>query len=45
MAHKTFSQKPADISRRWILIDASQAPLGRTATTIAQYLVGKYKPT
>lgn len=45
MAHKTFSQKPADVSRRWILIDASQAPLGRTATTIAQYLVGKYKPT
>ena len=31
MAHKTFSQKPADVSRRWILIDASQAPLGRTA--------------
>ena len=45
MAHKTFSQKTADVSRRWILIDASQAPLGRTATAIAQYLVGKYKPT
>ena len=34
MAHKTFSQKPADVSRRWILIDASQAPLGRTANAL-----------
>lgn len=42
---KTFSQKTADVSRRWILVDASQAPLGRTATTIAKYLIGKYKPT
>jgi large subunit ribosomal protein L13 len=42
---KTFSQKPAEISRRWILVDASEASLGRVATTIAKYLIGKYKPT
>ena len=42
---KTFSQKPADITRRWILVDASEASLGRVATTIAKYLIGKYKPT
>ena len=42
---KTFSQKPADVQRRWILIDASTAPLGRVATEIAKYLIGKYKPT
>lgn len=42
---KTFSQKPADISRRWILIDASTAPLGRVATCAAKYLIGKYKTT
>jgi large subunit ribosomal protein L13 len=42
---KTFSQKPADVSRKWILIDASQAPLGRVSTIIAKYLIGKYKPT
>jgi large subunit ribosomal protein L13 len=42
---KTYSQKPSEISRRWILIDASEAPLGRVATTIAKYLIGKYKPT
>lgn len=42
---KTYSQKPNEVSRRWILIDASQAPLGRVSTEIAKYLIGKYKPT
>jgi large subunit ribosomal protein L13 len=42
---KTYSQKPSELSRRWILIDASSAPLGRVSTTIAKYLIGKYKPT
>lgn len=42
---KTFSQKPADVTRRWVLIDATDAPLGRVATEIAKYLIGKYKPT
>lgn len=42
---KTFSQKPADVTRQWFLIDASEAPLGRVATQIAKYLIGKYKPT
>lgn len=41
---KTYSQKQSEISRRWILIDASDAPLGRVATQIAKYLIGKYKP-
>lgn len=44
MAFKTHSAKPSEVSRRWLLIDASEAPLGRTATTIAHYLIGKYKP-
>lgn len=42
---KTYSQKPSEVTRRWILIDASQAPLGRVATQIATYLTGKYKPS
>lgn len=42
---KTYSQKPSEISRRWILIDASTAPIGRVAVQIARYLTGKYKPT
>ncbi|MEI7689944.1 MAG: 50S ribosomal protein L13, partial [Candidatus Saccharibacteria bacterium] len=42
---KTYSQKPTEVNRRWILIDASSATLGRVATAIAKYLIGKYKPT
>ena len=42
---KTFSQKPADVARRWVVIDAASAPLGRVSTEIAKYLIGKYKPT
>lgn len=45
MASKTYSQKPAEVSRRWVLIDAESAPLGRLSTEIAKYLIGKYKPT
>lgn len=43
--NQTYSQKPTEVTRRWILIDASSAPLGRVATTISKYLIGKYKPT
>jgi large subunit ribosomal protein L13 len=42
---KTYSQKSSEIIRRWILIDASTAPLGRVATEVSKYLIGKYKPT
>ena len=42
---KTYSQKPSEISRRWVLFDASELPLGRLSTMIATYLTGKYKPT
>lgn len=42
---KTFSLKQADISRNWVIIDASTAPLGRLASFIARRLTAKYKPT
>ena len=42
--NKTYSAKPSEVSRRWILIDAADAPLGRISTTIATYLTGKNKP-
>ncbi len=45
MAHKTFSQKPADVTREWFLVDASELPLGRIATIVADKLIGKSKPT
>lgn len=44
MSQKTFSAKPSDVTRKWYVIDASQAPLGRTATLIATLLTGKGKP-
>ena len=43
--NKTYSQKPSEIERTWLLIDASELPLGRLATIIATKLIGKDKPT
>lgn len=42
---RTFIQKPDSIQRKWVLIDAASAPLGRVSVVVAKYLVGKYKPT
>jgi len=42
---KTFSLKSKQIDRKWHLLDASEAPLGRLATQAAQLLIGKGKPT
>ncbi|MFO0971495.1 MAG: 50S ribosomal protein L13 [Candidatus Saccharimonadales bacterium] len=41
---KTYSAKPTEVTRNWLLIDASEAPLGRIATVIAGHLTGKNKP-
>lgn len=41
---KTYSAKPTDVTRKWYLIDASEAPMGRIATQIASLLTGKGKP-
>src|SRR5579884_2933333 len=42
---KTYSQKPAEVSRKWYLIDASTASLGRISTMAASLLLGKGKAT
>lgn len=42
---KTFSPKPTDISRKWLILDASQTTMGRVATAAASLLIGKAKPT
>jgi large subunit ribosomal protein L13 len=42
---KTFTLKPQDIERRWLLVDATGLPLGRLASRVAQILRGKHKPT
>jgi large subunit ribosomal protein L13 len=41
---KTFSPKPRDIERRWYVIDADGAVLGRLASEVAKLLRGKHKP-
>lgn len=41
---KTYSAKPTDVIRKWHILDASQAPLGRIATQAAELLTGKTKP-
>ena len=41
---KTYSPKPRDIERRWYVLDASGAILGRLATQAASILRGKHKP-
>jgi large subunit ribosomal protein L13 len=41
---KTYSAKPSDVTRKWYVVDASEAPLGRVATKIATLLTGKGKP-
>jgi large subunit ribosomal protein L13 len=40
---KTYSAKPADIERKWLLIDADGLVLGRLASLIAMRLRGKHK--
>ena len=41
---KTFSAKPSDIDKKWLLIDADGLVLGRLASIIAMRLRGKHKP-
>jgi large subunit ribosomal protein L13 len=42
---KTFSAKPSDIEKKWLLIDAEGLVLGRLASLIAMRLRGKHKPS
>src|SRR5688572_31298863 len=43
-AHRaTQSARPAEVVRRWFLVDAQDAPLGRLASRIATILRGKHK--
>ena len=41
----TFSQKPADVTKKWVLIDAEGLVVGRLASIVANILRGKNKPT
>ena len=42
---KTYSAKPSEINKKWILIDAEGLVLGRLASIVAMILRGKHKST
>ena len=42
---KTFSAKPAEVQKKWVVIDAKGLVVGRLATLVAMRLRGKHLPT
>ena len=41
---KTFTARPSDIHRQWLVVDAAGKNLGRLATQVSMVLRGKHKP-
>ncbi|MBI2234174.1 MAG: 50S ribosomal protein L13 [Micavibrio aeruginosavorus] len=41
---KTYSAKPSEITKKWVIVDAENMVLGRLASIIAMRLRGKHKP-
>ena len=44
MQKTTVSLRPADVEKRWIVVDAENAVVGRLASFIAMRLRGKHRP-
>ncbi len=42
---KTYSAKPAEVDKKWVVIDANGLVVGRLASIVALRLRGKHKPT
>jgi large subunit ribosomal protein L13 len=42
---KTFVAQPAEVEKKWILIDAEGLVVGRLASVVAMRLRGKHKPS
>jgi large subunit ribosomal protein L13 len=42
---KTHIVKPADLKKKWVLVDATDQTLGRLASQVAHVLRGKHKAT
>ena len=42
---KTYSAKPAEVEKKWVMIDATGLVVGRLASLVALRLRGKHKPT
>ncbi len=45
MFGNTTVTKPAEVAKKWILVDATDLVVGRLATLVAMRLRGKHKPT
>jgi large subunit ribosomal protein L13 len=41
----TYSAKPAEVEKKWVMIDAKGLVVGRLASIVALRLRGKHKPT
>ena len=42
---RTYSARPAEVEKQWVVIDATDLIVGRLAALIAMRLRGKHKPT
>lgn len=42
---RTYSAKPSEIEKKWLIIDAKDVVLGRLASEVSKILRGKHKPT
>ncbi|MCD8204954.1 MAG: 50S ribosomal protein L13 [Coprobacillus sp.] len=45
MQRQTTMTKPAEVERKWYVVDATGLPLGRLCSFVAQVLTGRNKPT
>jgi large subunit ribosomal protein L13 len=43
MVQTTYSAKPTEVNKKWLVIDATDLVLGRLATIVAKILRGKHK--
>jgi len=44
LSYKTVSANKATVNKAWVVVDATNMPLGRLATAVAKMLRGKHKP-
>jgi large subunit ribosomal protein L13 len=44
MIHGTYSAKPAEVTKKWYIIDAENLVVGRLSSIVAKILRGKHKP-
>ena len=45
LAMKTYVTKPAEVEKKWVLIDGTGLVVGRLASIVAKRLRGKHKPS